>query len=100
MEEPVYIGVLILDLDMPWVRSLKEKRSIVVSLVERLRSRFPVSVARLGGQGDHRWERLGVVSISGDAIWLEELLNRVAHAVGAGEARIRTSSLTVEVWDV
>jgi len=71
------IGVLTLELHLPQAHSLKEKRMVVRSLKDRLRSRFNVAVAEL----DHQdlWQRavLGVVSISSDQKALETLFEAV-----------------------
>jgi uncharacterized protein YlxP (DUF503 family) len=91
--------VLVLDLELPWVRSLKEKRSVIAPLVERLRRRFALSVARLDGLEAHRWERLGVVAIGSDRVVLERLLDRVRDAVSAADLRIAGERRDIEVWD-
>ncbi|HEX2865023.1 MAG TPA: DUF503 family protein, partial [Deinococcales bacterium] len=49
MSARAFVGVYQARLVMPWVRSLKEKRSLVKPVTERLKARFPVSVARLDG---------------------------------------------------
>ena len=46
-------------LEMPWVASLKEKRSLIKPVTEKLKVRFPVSVARLAGLDAHEWELIG-----------------------------------------
>jgi uncharacterized protein YlxP (DUF503 family) len=98
-EGNVYIGVYLVRLETPWVRSLKEKRALVKPIAERLKVRFPVSVARLAGLDSHGWELLGVTAISHDAVWLEGMLNKVAVFVAEeGGCRIGPSSLEVEVW--
>jgi len=66
-----YIGVLTLRLEMPWVSNLKEKRALVRPVVERLKVRFPVTVARLDGLDVHDWELIGVTTISNDHEWIE-----------------------------
>lgn len=84
-----YVGTFTCRLDMPWVTNLKEKRALVRPVVERLKARFPVSVARLGGLDSHDWEVIGAVTISGDPQWIEETLRRVAEFVAAnGEYRV------------
>lgn len=96
----VYIGVYQARLEMPWVRSLKEKRALVKPVVERLKVRFTVSAARLGGADAHTWEEIGVSAISSDAVGLEALLRRVEAFVAAGgEYRVVESRLEVELWD-
>jgi uncharacterized protein len=97
----IYIGIYIADLTMPWVESLKEKRSLILPVTEKLKARFPVSVARLDGLNAHDWERIGVTAISHDAVWLEAVLNRVHDFVVAhGTYQVDVLEQTVEVWDV
>jgi uncharacterized protein len=71
------VGVLTLEIQLPYAHSLKDKRSVLVSLRTRLRARFNVAVAEL----DHQdvWQRatLGVTSISNSQPLLESLLQQV-----------------------
>ena len=71
------LGVLTLEIQLPYAHSLKDKRSVVQSLRTRLRGRFNVAVAEL----DHQdvWQRatLGVTSISNSQLLLESLLQQV-----------------------
>ncbi len=96
----VYVGVYQARLEMPWVGSLKEKRALVKPVVERLKVRFVVAVARLDGLNEHSWETLGVTAISSDRVGLEGLLHKVEAFVAAGgEYRVTASSLDIEVWE-
>ncbi len=79
-----YLGVLTLRLEMPWVSNLKEKRALVRPVVERLKVRFPVTVARLDGLDAHDWEVIGVATISNDREWTEQTLKMVGDYVAAG----------------
>jgi uncharacterized protein len=94
-----YIGVYTARLEMPWVDNLKEKRALIRPVTERLKARFPVSVARLEGLDDHDWEVIGAVSISHDAQWLEGLLRNVADFV-AGNGEYRVTDETFEVLEL
>jgi uncharacterized protein len=71
------VGVLTLEIQLPYAHSLKDKRSVVQSLRNRLRARFNVAVAEL----DHQdaWQRaiLGVTSISNSQPLLESLFAQV-----------------------
>jgi len=97
----IYVGVYIADLQMPWVRSLKEKRSLVRPITEKLKLRYPVSVARLGGLNEHAWERIGATAISHDPKWLEDVLNKVHSFVSAkGDYRVGFWDISIDVWDV
>jgi uncharacterized protein len=91
-----YIGVYTARLEMPWVSNLKEKRALIRPVTERLKARFPVSVARLDGLDTHDWEIIGVVSISHDATWLEGVLQDVSSFIVAnGEYTVRDETFEV-----
>ncbi len=51
-------------LQIPMAHSLKEKRSVVKSLKERLKSRFNVSVAEVGDQDLHQRATIGIAFVS------------------------------------
>jgi uncharacterized protein len=71
------VGLLTIEIQLPYSHSLKEKRAVLQKLLSRLRTRFNVSVAEL----DHQdvWQRatVGVVSVSGSQPLLESLLQQV-----------------------
>jgi uncharacterized protein YlxP (DUF503 family) len=95
----IYVGVLLIELSLPWAHSLKEKRSLVLPVTERLKARFPVSVARLAGLDAHNWELIGIAALSHDAVWLEGMLGKVLGFVEAREVTVARSQLDVEPWD-
>jgi len=71
------VGVLTLEIHLPYAHSLKEKRAVLLKMRDRLRARFNVAVAEL----DHQdvWQRatLGVVSISDSQTLLEGVFRKV-----------------------
>ncbi len=75
------VGVCTLELSLPGVRSLKEKRSIVKSLVTRLRREFNLSVAEVGGQDKWDWAVIGLACVSSDKDYAHGLLERAVHWV-------------------
>lgn len=97
---PIYIAVYIADLSMPWVKSLKEKRSIIKPVTEKMKIRFPVSVARVDGLNARDWERIAVSAVSHDAVWLEQLLARVHRFVCAqANYDVKLIDSAIEHWD-
>ena len=93
-----YVGVLTLRLEMPWVSNLKEKRALVRPVVERLKVRFPLTVARLDGLDAHDWEVIGVATLSNDYQWVEETLKMAADYIAAeGPYRIAEESVEITV---
>ena len=69
------IGLLTLEIHLPYAHSLKEKRMVVQRLKDRLRRKFNVAVAEV----DHQdlWQRavLGVASISSSEVNLRQVLH-------------------------
>lgn len=90
-----YVGVIALRLEMPWVSNLKEKRSLVRPVVERLKSRFPVTAARLDGLDTHDWEVIGITTISNDYQWVQETLKMAADFVTQGDYTVREEYMDI-----
>jgi hypothetical protein len=61
--------------------SLKEKRRIVKSIVEKVRNRFPVSIAEVG---DHeRWQSavIGFCLISSEQVFVRSSIDKVINFI-------------------
>ncbi len=93
-----FVAVAHFELSMPWVGSLKEKRAVVVPIVEGLRRRYPLVVARVAGQDAHRWERLALVSVGTDPNALRGTVEAAERFVVASGVELRWRSLDVEAW--
>ena len=65
------IGVLQLDLRIPGVRSLKEKRQAIRSLKDRIAHAFNVSIAETDAQDEHRRCVFGVAMVGTDKAYVE-----------------------------
>ena len=95
----IYIAVYLVKLECPWVSSLKEKRSLIAPLVNKLKSRYSLSVARLDGLDAHGWEQIGVSVIGADRVELERLLHKIDDFVAAHSlCTVGENSIEVEVW--
>ena len=57
------ILIMRLELRAEWVKSLKEKRMIVLSLTKRLSNKFNVSVSEVNYQDVHEQIEIGIVSV-------------------------------------
>jgi uncharacterized protein YlxP (DUF503 family) len=71
------VGVLTLEIQLPYSHSLKEKRAVLRKMRDRLRSRFNVAVAELDHQDAWQHAVLGVVSISNSRPLLESVFQQV-----------------------
>jgi hypothetical protein len=96
------IGVYTFEVHLPGARSLKDKRQVVRSLKERLRSRHNVAVSEMEEHAE-LWQRasLAVVSIASRREVLEKLfdaVHREAESQVPGEV-IETGSDFIEASD-
>jgi uncharacterized protein YlxP (DUF503 family) len=69
------------ELALPGCTSLKEKRSVLRSIRDRLRARFNVSVAETGLQDVHARAELTIVVVSSDGRLAEAVLEKADRLV-------------------
>ncbi len=87
------IGVCRVTLHLPASHSLKDKRQVVRSLLERLRNRFNIAVAEVDDQD--RWQivTLGLVCVSNSAVVADEVLTHVQEYI----EHVRLDAMVTEV---
>lgn len=73
------VGILSVQLAMPGIGSLKEKRSIVKGVIGRLQSRFNVSVSEVDRQDNRQIAVLGLAVVSNDSRFVEEQLDTILN---------------------
>ncbi|MBI1798861.1 MAG: DUF503 domain-containing protein [Candidatus Eisenbacteria bacterium] len=77
----MFVGIVRIELHLPASTSLKDKRSVLRSLKERIRERVKASVAEV----DHQdlWQRaaIGVAVVSGESRQVDERLQAVRSLV-------------------
>lgn len=71
------IGSLLLEVHINSAHSLKNKRSVVKSVLQRLRNEFNVSTAEVGEQDRWQIAQLGVVCVSSDQQYARQQLQAV-----------------------
>lgn len=92
------LGSLLLELHLPTAHSLKEKRSSVKSILQRLRNEFNVSTAEVGEQDRWQIAQLGVACVSSDAHYAEEQLRAVVAWVELNRPDLEISRVTIELF--
>lgn len=92
----MFIGALRIELYMPQCRTLKEKRQVVKSIIDRTRNRFNVAVAEVDKQDLWQVCSLGVCCVSNSEYTVREILDRVDRSVRAsGKAEVLESPISV-----
>src|SRR5512133_660291 len=79
----MFVGVLRLTLHLPAPGSLKSKRHLVRSAIDRVKAKFNVSIAEVGE--NDLWQRsvIGVTAVGNDHGFVNETLDKVANFVAS-----------------
>jgi uncharacterized protein YlxP (DUF503 family) len=77
----MHVGSLLVRLIVRESRSLKDKRQVVRSIVDRLRNGFNVSVAEVGAREHHQQVILGVAAVGEEAASVKAVLDQIADAL-------------------
>lgn len=77
------VGIGIITLRLHECRSLKGKRKIVKSIVNRLRNNFNASVAEVGSNDVHQRAEIGFSLVGNDKSFINSKLDKVLNLVDA-----------------
>jgi hypothetical protein len=75
------VGAALVELHVHGSQSLKEKRGVIRSITQRLRNRFPIAVAEVGGQDTWQRALLGLAATGSDAARVRQVLERAVAFV-------------------
>lgn len=93
------VGWLRLGLRIEGSFSLKDKRRTIRSLLDSLRARLPLAVAEVEDQDLHNVATLGLVTVSGNAGLVSDVLDRAIRLV-EDHAEVRVEELERQVEHV
>ena len=91
------IGLLTIHIHLQGIDSLKGKRKIIKSLVERLQNRFNISVSQIAAQDSKQLAVIGVAVISNDGGHLNEQLDKIIRFV-ANDSRFYVGKIDREIF--
>ncbi len=92
------IGTAYYELFLYTPQSLKEKRALLKSLLERMRQRFNISAAEIDYQD--LWQRalLGVAIISNDAAHIDKILDSVTRFIENFSDEVELTTVKKELY--
>ena len=77
----MHVGALALDLHLPRVRSLKEKRAVIRPILDGARHRFRVAAAEVAHQDQWQRSGLGMAMVASHSRHVAEVLDEVERFV-------------------
>ena len=75
------IGTCVVYLTADWVFSLKEKRMVVKSIVEKVRHKFNVSVAEVDNQDIHKSIVIGFACVTNEVSHANSIIDNVINFI-------------------
>ena len=95
----MFVGVLRLTLYLPEAGSLKSKRHLLRSAIDRVKAKFNVSIAEVGGNDLWQRSEVGVAAVGNDHAFVNETLDKVTDFVASmhgGQIQIVERRLEIE----
>jgi uncharacterized protein YlxP (DUF503 family) len=97
----MFVGVLRLTLYLPDPGSLKSKRHLLRSAIDRVKARFNVSIVEVGA--NDLWQRsvVGVSAVGNDHAFVNETLDKVADFIASmhgGQLQITDRTMAIEPY--
>lgn len=97
MVNKMLIGILTVHIHLQGNDSLKGKRRIVKSLIERLRSRFNVAAAEVAAQDRLQLAVAGIAAVSNSGSHLDEQLDKIVNFI-TNDGRFYVGRITRETF--
>lgn len=91
------IGASTIDLDLVGVRSLKEKRSIVKSIVNQIRRKFNAATAEVGLHDVWQSASIGVTVVSTNRGHAEAMLDNICQWLERNRPDVMIVDQTIEI---
>ena len=82
----MHIGSLTVTLYLHAAESLKDKRSVIKSLIETTRRKFNVSIAEVDDLDKWRRATIGIACVSNDVQYLNGVLDKVVESLESNPA--------------
>jgi len=91
------IGVCTIRLQLPGLGSLKEKRSVLKSMLARMHNTFNVSAAEVGQQDVWQSSIIGVAAVSNSSVHAQQVIGSILKWIEANYPDVYISSHETEI---
>jgi uncharacterized protein YlxP (DUF503 family) len=93
----MFVGSARIEFEIVDGATLKDKRRVVRSVLEKLRNRYHLAAAEVDRLNDRRRAGIGVAVVANDRRFVESVLSQVAGFLEA-DPRLVVSSNDCEIW--
>ncbi|HLJ82317.1 MAG TPA: DUF503 domain-containing protein [Ktedonobacterales bacterium] len=96
----MFVGTCRVTLHIAMSQSLKDKRQVVRSVLQRLRNQFEIAAAEVDAQDLRQLAVLGLASVSGDAAHAEEILEHAVRYIEASRPDVEITDVRLDMVSV
>jgi len=96
----MFVAACQITLHIPTSASLKDKRQVVRSVLQRVRNQFEVAAAEVATQESWQLATLGLSYVSGDARHAEEVVQAAARYIEESRPDVDVTDVQVDVLPV
>ena len=75
------VGTCKVYLSADWISSLKEKRNLLKSLIERTKHKFNISIAEIERMDSHKHIVIGFACVTNDSRLADSIIQNVIHFI-------------------
>ena len=93
MDNAIHVLLLVVEFHVPHSQSLKQKRVVIKSLVDRLRARFNASVAETGYLDEWQRSVIAVTLVSNNRRYLQQQSDSVEQMLTAAGGDLTVSAI-------
>lgn len=97
MVETIRVAILTLEIYIPGKTSLKAKRQVTKSLIQRLRNRYNISVTEIGNQDLWQKSELGIAAVCFNGAGADSITGRIINFIEE-ENGIEIISTSTEIY--
>ncbi len=96
----MYLAACQMTLHIEMSASLKDKRQVVRSVLQRLRNQFEVSASEVATQDTWQLATLGIAYVSGSAQHAQEVIDHAARYVEESRPDVVVTDVQIDVFPV
>lgn len=73
----MFVGIATIEIYIPEVHSLKEKRRVLKKIIDNVKNNFPISIAEV--EGHDLWQKavVGLAMVSGDRVVIDKIFQKI-----------------------
>ena len=93
MDQPIHVLLLVVECHIPHSQSLKQKRVVIKSLIDRLRTRLNASVSETGFLEEWQRSVIALSLVSNSRRYLQQQLEAIEQLLNASSGDLTVSGI-------